>query len=133
MNAPPTSETVAGGGAPDRRRPRRRRRRRLIVLVSAVAALAVPAGAFGWRASQGSTIPLSQGDIAKVTGAPIGCVVRKQDGYPALDCRRIGPLAGSYGTILTSRRVLVVRFESQKLAKVVFSAHHNKLGVHTCG
>jgi hypothetical protein len=130
VSALSTPETVAGGGDPDRRRPRRRR---LIVIASALAALAVPAGAFGWRASQGSTIPLAQGDIAKVTGAPIGCVVRKQDGYPALDCRRIGPLAGSYGTILTSRKVLVVRFENQRTAKVVFSARHKSLGVHTCG
>jgi hypothetical protein len=125
-----TPETVAGGGDPDRRRPRRRR---LVVLASALVMLAVPAGAFGWRQVQGSTIPLAQGDIAKVSGAPIGCVVRRQNGYPALDCRRIGPLAGSYGTILTSRRVLVVRFENQRTAKVVFSARHNKLGVHTCG
>jgi hypothetical protein len=121
---------VAGGGDPDGRRPRRRR---LVVLVSALAVLAVPAGAFGWRASQGFTVPLAQGDIAKVTGAPIGCIVRKQDGYPALDCRRVGPLAGSYGTILTSRKILVVRFENQRTAKVVFSARHSKLGVHTCG
>ena len=130
MSGRSAPETVAGGGVPDRRR---LRRRRLVVLVSALAALAVPAGAFGWRASQGSTIPLAQGDIAKVTGAPLGCIVRKQDGYPALDCRRIGPLAGSYGTILTSRKVLVVRFENQRTAKVVFSARHSKLGVHTCG
>jgi hypothetical protein len=130
VSARPSPETVAGGGDPDGRRPRRRR---LVVLASALAVLAAPAGAFGWRASHGSTIPLAQGDIAKVTGAPLGCVVRKQDGYPALDCRRVGPLAGSYGTILTSRKVLVVRFESQKVAKVVFSARHNKLGVHTCG
>jgi hypothetical protein len=130
VRAPSTPEMVAGGGDPDRRRPRRRR---LILLATASAVLAVPAGAFGWRASQGSTIPLAQGDIAKVTGAPLGCIVRKQDGYPALDCRRVGPLAGSYGTILTSRKVLVVRFENQRTAKVVFSARHSKLGVHKCG
>ena len=130
MTARRTPEVVTGGGDPDGRRPCRRR---LVVLVSALAVLAVPAGAFGWRATQGSTIPLAQGDIAKVTGAPLGCIVRKQDGYPALDCRRIGPLAGSYGTILTSRKVLVVRFENQRTAKVVFSARHSKLGVHTCG
>jgi hypothetical protein len=129
VSAPSTREMVAGGGDPDRRP----RRRRLILLATVLAVLAVPAGAFGWRATQGSTIPLAQGDIAKVTGAPIGCIVRKQDGYPALDCRRIGPLAGSYGTILTSRKVLVVRFENQRTAKVVFSARHSKLGVHTCG
>jgi len=130
VNAPSTPEMVAGGGDPDRRRPRRRR---LILVATALVVLAAPAGAFGWRASQGSTIALAQGDIAKVNGAPLGCIVRKQDGYPALDCRRVGPLAGSYGTILTSRKVLVVRFENQRTAKVVFSARHNKLGVHTCG
>ena len=130
MSTQPSPETVVGGRDPDRRR---RCRRRLVVLVSALAMLAVPAGAFGWRESQGSTIPLAHGDIVKVTGAPIGCIVRQKDGYPALDCRRIGPLAGSYGTILTTRKVLVVRFESQRVAKVVFSARHNKLGVHTCG
>jgi hypothetical protein len=121
---------AVGGGDPDGRRPHRRR---LVVLVSALAMLVVPAGAFGWRESQGSTIPLTHGDIVKVTGAPIGCIVRQQDGYPALDCRKIGPLAGSYGTILTSRKVLVVRFENQRIAKVVFIARHKKLGVHTCG
>ena len=130
MSPPTTPQMAVGGGDPDRRRPRRRR---LVVLVSALAVLAVPAGAFGWRASQDSTIPLARGDIVKVTGAPIGCIVRRQAGYPALDCRRIGPLAGSYGTILTSRKVLVVRFENQTTAKVVFSARHRKLGVHTCG
>jgi hypothetical protein len=130
VTAPRTPELVAGGGDPDRRPPRHRR---LVVLASALAVLAVPAGALGWRATQGSTIPVARGDIVKVTGAPIGCIVRRQDGYAALDCRRIGPLAGSYGTILTSRRALVVRFENRRTAKVVFSARHSKLGVHTCG
>jgi hypothetical protein len=130
VTARPTPKLAAGGGDPDRRRPRRRR---LVVLVSALAVLAVPAAALGWRESQGATIPVAQGDIVKVNGAPIGCVVRRQDGYQALDCRRVGPLAGSYGTILTSRRVLVVRFENQRNAKVVFSARHKKLGVQRCG
>ena len=130
MSPPATSQMAVGGGDPDHRRPRRRR---LAMLVSALAVLAVPAAALGWRESQGATIPVAQGDIVKVNGAPIGCVVRRQDGYAALDCRRIGPLAGSYGTILTSRKVLVVRFENQRTAKVVFSARHKKLGVHTCG
>jgi hypothetical protein len=130
VRARATSEMVTGGGAPDLRRPHRRR---LVVLALAVAVLAVPAGAFGWRETHGSTIPLARGDIVKVTGAPIGCVVRRQNGYAALDCRRIGPLAGSYGTILTSRKALVVRFENQRTAKVVFAARHSKLRVRTCG
>ena len=112
---------------------RRPRRRRLVVLLSVAAALAIPAGALAWHEQQPSTIPVTLGDVVKVTGAPVGCLVRRQDGYRALDCRRVGPLAGSYGTILTSRKVLVVRFESQKTAKIVFSAHHKRLRVQTCG
>ena len=130
MTARPAHRMATGGGDPDSRRPRRRR---LLVAAVALAALAVPAGALGWRESRGSTISLAQGDVARVSGAPIGCLVRRQDRYPALDCRRIGPLAGSYGTILTSRKVLVVRFQDQRTAKVVFSAHHRKLGVQRCG
>ena len=109
------------------------RRRRLIVLLSAVAALAVPAGALAWREQERSTIPVTFGDVVKVSGAPVGCAVRRQDGYAAVDCRRVGPLAGSYGTILTSRKVLVVRFESRKTARIVFSARHSRLRVQTCG
>ena len=130
MIARSATETAVRGGDPDRRRPRRNR---LIVIIAALVVLAVPAGALGWRERQGSTIPLAQGDIAKVTGAPIGCIARRQDGYSALDCRKIGPLAGTYGTVLTSRKVLVLRFENQRTAKVVFSARHTKLGVHRCG
>jgi hypothetical protein len=109
------------------------RGRRLLVLLSAASVLAIPAGALAWQEEQRSTIPVTLGDVVKVAGAPVGCLVRRQDGYRALDCRRVGPLAGSYGTILTSRKVLVVRFESQKTAKIVFSAHHKRLRVQTCG
>jgi hypothetical protein len=129
VKARPTPDAAHGGDADLRRLPHRR----WIVLVSTLAVLGVPAGAFGWREHQASTIPVARGDVVKVTGAPIGCVVRRQDGYPALDCRRIGPLAGSYGTILTSRKVLVVRFEDRRTAKIVFAARHSKLRVHSCG
>ena len=77
--------------------------------------------------------PVAFGDIAKVSGAPIGCLVRRQGGEAALDCRRAGDLTGSYGTILTKTQVLVVRFESPKVAKIVFQARHRQLRAHTCG
>jgi hypothetical protein len=109
------------------------RRRRLIVVALALAMLVVPAAAFGWASRQASTISVARGDIVTVSGAPIGCAVRRQGGYAALDCRRIGPLAGSYGTILTSRKVLVVRFEDQKTARVIFTARHSNPEVHRCG
>ena len=41
-----------------------------------------------------------------------------------LDCRRGGPLAGTYGTMLSARRAQVVRFRSSSVAKVVFTATH---------
>jgi len=73
------------------------------------------------------------GDIARVTGAPLGCVVRFKDGARAIDCRRIGTLRGSYGTILTKDQVLVVRFSDRSSAKIVFSAHHSQSHVNRCG
>jgi len=108
-------------------------------LVLAAAALLMPAAAFAWnvatpRAGAPQTIvPVSLGDVAKVTGAPIGCLVRRQSGERALDCRRAGVLTGSYGTILTKTQVLVVRFESRKVARIVFQARHGKLRVNECG
>ena len=80
-----------------------------------------------------TVVPIVLGDIAKVTGAPIGCLVRQQNGERALDCRRTGPLTGRYGTILTPTQVLVVRFQSPKTAKIVFQARHQQPRVHTCG
>jgi hypothetical protein len=108
---------------------------RTLAALLALAALVSPAVALGWSdtASDEGIIPVSLGDVTKVTGAPIGCIVRLQNGERALDCRRAGVLTGSYGTIITGSQVLVVRFESPKVAKIVFQARHGKLRVHTCG
>jgi hypothetical protein len=108
------------------------RHRRLAVVGVIAAVLVVPAAAFSWQHQEGAPIPLKLGDIAQVAGARIGCAVRRQDGYAALDCRRIGPLRGSYGAVLTGRKLQVVRFKSQKTAKIVFSAQHERLRVRTC-
>jgi hypothetical protein len=100
----------------------------------AALALAVPAGAFALVGRQhGADIPISLGDVVKVTGAPIGCIVRQHNGERTLDCRRAGQLRGTYGTLLTKSEVLVVRFESPKLAKIVFQARHDHLGARMCG
>jgi hypothetical protein len=108
---------------------------RTLAVLLAVAACISPAAALAWqdKASDEGIIPVSLGDVTKVTGAPIGCIVRLQNGERALDCRRAGALTGSYGTIITGSQVLVVRFESPKVAKIVFQARHGKLRVHTCG
>jgi hypothetical protein len=107
----------------------------LVALAAAgtTAALLLPAHGVARAADGGPAIAVGVGDIVKVAGAPIGCAVRLQDGVPALDCRRIGPLRGTYGTILTGRKVLVVRFLDAKAARIVFSADHRRLRSHTCG
>jgi hypothetical protein len=99
-----------------------------LVLVTPGVALAVER-----HAAPDEAIPVAVGDIVKVTGAPLGCVVRFQNGLRALDCRKTGPIAGTYGAIVTSKQLLVVRYESRKAGTIVFSAHHRRLRVKTCG
>jgi hypothetical protein len=112
---------------------RRSGRRRATLAVVTAFALGVPAGAFALSEhGGGATIPIALGDIVTVTNTPIGCIARLHNGERALDCRRAGPLRGTYGTLLTPKEVLVVRFESEKVAKIVFQAQHQRLGVRMC-
>ena len=67
------------------------------------------------------------GDKIRVVDAPLGCqVVRMRDlgGRIALDCRRAGALAGTYGTLLTAREAAVIRFQSKSKAKIILAATH---------
>ena len=48
-----------------------------------------------------------------------------------MDCRRGGQLAGTYGTMLSARKAMVVRYRSNSVAKVVFTATHGG-GAHLC-
>ena len=117
-------------------RPRGRLRRHRCAAAAALAiALALPAGALALTSQHRQApdvVRLAPGDIVEVAGAPIGCIVRLHTGELALDCRRGGPLAGTYGTLLTPKQVIVERFESSKVAKVVFQAHHERLDAHVC-
>ena len=76
----------------------------------------------GAEPSQGGPIVLQVGDIVQVSGAPVGCKVIARNGGEFLDCRISGPLAGSYGTLMTGKRLQVVRFRNARVAKVVFDA-----------
>jgi hypothetical protein len=132
----PEQEEGCGDGSSvaARRRPSRR-----VAFVAAVLVAAAGAGggvqlARGGTAAHGApAIAIGEGDVVKVAGAPIGCIVRRENGLPTLDCRRIGPLAGTYGTMLTARGVTVVRFLSGMSARVVFTARHRSLRARTCG
>jgi hypothetical protein len=90
-------------------------------------ALAAPGGRAGAPAATNETLTLAVGDRVRVDGAGIGCRVARLSQYAGrtfLDCRRAGPLAGTYATLLGEREVSVVRFVNSRTGKVVFSARH---------
>lgn len=106
-------------------------RRALCGCVAAL--LVVPGAAFALGRESAPAVPVAIGDIVKVNGAPLGCVIRFQNGLRAVDCRKTGPLAGTYGTILTKTQVLVVRYENRRSGRIVYSAHHHGVRAKVCG
>jgi hypothetical protein len=72
--------------------------------------------------TQAVPVMVEVGDTVQVSGAPLGCRVTAPRAVKTLDCRVAGPLAGSYGILMSSRRLQVVRFRTAHLAKVVFVA-----------
>jgi hypothetical protein len=94
------------------------------VLVGATATLALAPPREGADAASPQPVVLKVGDRVAVEGQPMGCRVARQDGRTVMDCRRAGALAGTYGTMLSSRKAMVVRYRSNAVAKVVFTATH---------
>ena len=111
----------------------------LAIAAAAVAAalgasLAPDSGASA-KGPASSTIAVRTGDRIRVIDTPLACrVVRMSQlgGRVVVDCRRGGPLAGTYGTLLTAREALVVRFESKSTARRVLVAPHHG-DVRRCG
>jgi hypothetical protein len=93
------------------------------VLAGAAATLAV-APREGAGAASPEPVVLKVGDRVAVEGQPMGCRVARQDGRTVMDCRRAGALAGTYGTMLSARKAMVVRYRSNTVAKVVYTATH---------
>jgi hypothetical protein len=115
--------------------------RRLLALVILFAAavfgawLVVDAGASAASPTPARTVAVRVGDTIRVVGSPIGCRVARVDelgGRIALDCRRAGALTGTYGTLLTSRKAVLVRFETTRRARMLVVASHGG-GVRECG
>jgi hypothetical protein len=70
---------------------------------------------------------LELGERFRVSGADVGCriaQISELDGRIVVDCRRAGPLAGTYGAMVSEREVMVVQFRSGQEAKIVFEARH---------
>jgi hypothetical protein len=93
-----------------------------VVVGAAATAAVVPHD--GANAATSSPVVLKIGDRVSVEGQPVGCRVARQDGSVVMDCRRAGALAGSYGTMLSGRKATVVRYRSNNVAKVVYTAAH---------
>jgi hypothetical protein len=94
-----------------------------MVAGAAAMALVAPHGGAAGATPAAPTV-LKVGDRVTIDGQPIGCRVARQDGHVVMDCRRAGPLAGTYGTLLSARRARVIRFRDDSVAKVVFTAEH---------
>jgi hypothetical protein len=102
-----------------------------VVAAFIVGALTGPGGPAGAQVPGLEPLTLHLGDRVRVDGAGIGCRVTQLTQYGGrtfLDCRRAGPLAGNYATLLGEREVAVIRFVSSGTAKVVFRARHK--GTH---
>jgi hypothetical protein len=107
--------------------------KRLLLGVLIGGALVVPSWAWAIeRSSQSDPIPVGVGDIVTISGSPVGCAVRREKRQRAFDCRRIGPLAGTYGTVLTRTRVLVVRVRNRRSGTIVFTAEHRNPHARRC-
>jgi hypothetical protein len=102
---------------------------RRVLVASAVMTLT---GASGWFASaaahgSGAVLEARVGDTVQVVGAPLGCRVlreRELGGRITIDCRKAGALAGTYGTLMTAREAVLIRFVSNRRAKRVAMAVH---------
>jgi hypothetical protein len=110
-------------------------RRLATILAAALAGAAATLAVAPREGAVGAAAPpptvLKVGDRVTVEGQPLGCRVARQGGHVVMDCRRGGPLKGTYGTMLTARRARVVRFRDNSVAKVVFTAEHGG-AAHRC-
>jgi hypothetical protein len=101
-------------------------------LAGAAAAVALTHGGDAGAAGPATPQVLHVGDRVTVDGEPLGCRVARRGGHAVVDCRRGGDLAGTYGTMISARRAEVVRYRSNTVAKVVFTASHGG-GARRCG
>jgi hypothetical protein len=108
---------------------------RMLAALTAVLLGAAGSAAFadgnGPKAAGAAPVVLKVGDRVLVDGQAMGCRVARQNGSVVMDCRRAGALAGTYGTMLSPRKAMVVRYRNNSVAKVVFTATHRG-GAHRC-
>jgi hypothetical protein len=97
-------------------------------LLSAMGTVGV-VSAFGASQTPARVIEARVGDRIHVLDAPLGCRVARMSqlgGRVVVDCRKAGPLRGTYGTLLTAREAVLVEFESRKTARRVAVGVHDR-------
>jgi hypothetical protein len=77
-------------------------------------------------------IVLQVGDVVRIKGTNIECAVARRKGAPLTECFASGRRAGTYGTLLGARDVLVVRFATPALARTVFETRQRDPNFTTC-
>jgi hypothetical protein len=96
---------------------------------AAVGAVVGGATAFAGHWQTGAVVEVRPGDRIRVEGAPVGCRVvrmREFDRRVVIDCRRAGALEGTYGTFISGREAVLVRYESARTAKRVAVGVHER-------
>lgn len=100
------------------------RRRLPWIAGAALVAASATAPAIADSAQESATHVLREGDTVRVEGTAVGCQVARRGSDLVVDCRRQGPLRGTYGTFFGERRLTVARFTSDDTARVVFTGRH---------
>ena len=101
--------------------------KRMLLLVAGIAAGIVIGAPAADLFAAAAPPELEVGDRFRVHGVGVGCRVAQISelgGRTVVDCRRAGPLAGTYGAMVSEREVAVVQFRSGQEAKIVFEARH---------
>jgi hypothetical protein len=107
----------------------------LALVVGATAALSPLVPGAPLAARTGKAVTVQAGDRVVVRGEQLGCRVARiaeLGGRTVVDCRRAGPLAGTYGTMISRTEALIVRFRGGRTAQTVYTARHEGSG-RPCG
>jgi hypothetical protein len=75
---------------------------------------------------------LHVGDTVRIAGTSTGCAVASRDSNVVIECMAEKRRTGSYGTITSDERVVVVRFRSPAVAETVFQARQHSSSTITC-
>ena len=76
--------------------------------------------------SSSSPIVVNVGDLIQLAHTHISCGVLHRGGANVIQCVAPPPLRGTYGALMSDRRVLVLHFRNNTTAKVVFTAIQRK-------